>query len=79
MFFNFTAYNVITGSALADDQTASVALDLAVKQHAVDANTIEVLHFPCAVPSIDRHALTIARRHGRTVIRATFYDVAAAS
>lgn len=71
----FTAYSVISGSALADGPTAEGARDLAVSDHALlDATAIEVLGFRAAPPSVDRHTLTTARRHGRTVIRAAFYD-----
>ena len=70
----FTAYSIISGSALADGETAQAARDLAVVDHAVTADTIEVLGFRAPPQSVDRHVLTTARRHGKTAIRATFYD-----
>jgi hypothetical protein len=70
----FTAYSVISGSALADGATAQAARELAMQDHHVEAGTVEVLGFRVAPPSIDRHTLVAARRHGKTAIRATFYD-----
>jgi len=72
----YTAYCIISGNALAHGATAQAARDLAVSDHGLPDNTaVEVIGFPVAPPSIDRHTLLTARRHGQTAIRATFYDL----
>ena len=66
----FTAYGAVSGSALADGDTAEAARALAIADHGVDFDMLTVLGFKVAPPSVDRHALATARPHGRVVIRA---------